>query len=72
MLLRAVLVVDDSDWKETQQSAPYIKFCSHILPIGRLRWIAGSKHTGKDNYAWFKFDIRHDGATVMLPRTKSL
>ena len=33
--------------------------CSDIVTIGRVKWIEGSKHTGKDNHAWYKFDVRH-------------
>lgn len=51
----------DADWKHTKQSAPYLDQCSHIVSVGRLKWIAGSKHTGKDNCAWYRFDARHRG-----------
>ncbi len=29
------------------------------LPIGRVKWIEGSKHTGKDNTCWYLFDSKH-------------
>ena len=49
----------DSDWASTRQAAPFLPCCSDIVAIGRVKWIEGSKHTGKDNYAWYKFDIKH-------------
>jgi hypothetical protein len=49
----------DSDWASTRQAAPFMPGCSDIVAIGRVKWIEGSKHTGKDNHAWFRFDIRH-------------
>jgi hypothetical protein len=60
----------DSDWKETQQSAPYMKYCTTVLPIGRAKWIEGSKSVGKDNFCWFRFDLNHTGPTVLLPYIK--
>jgi hypothetical protein len=42
--------------------------CSDIVSIGRVKWIEGSKHTGKDNYGWFRFDARHAGGPVFHGR----
>jgi hypothetical protein len=50
----------ESDWANTKQAAPFMPSCSDIVAIGRVKWIEGSKHTGKDNHAWFRFDARHD------------
>jgi hypothetical protein len=49
----------DADWKETRQAAPFLPYCSDIVAIGRVKWIEGSKFTGKDNACWYKFDPRH-------------
>lgn len=49
----------DADWAHTKQAAPYLPHCSHIVSVGRLKWIEGSKNTGKDNCAWYRFDARH-------------
>ncbi len=46
----------DADWAFTKQSAPYMQRCKAIVPVGRVKWIPGSKHTGKDNAAWYLFD----------------
>ena len=48
----------DADWMHTKQAAPYMPYCSDIVSVGRLKWISGSKHVGKDNAAWYRFD-RH-------------
>jgi hypothetical protein len=45
----------DSDWMHTKQSAPYMKHCSDIVSIGRVKWIEGSTGVGKDNCCWYKF-----------------
>lgn len=57
----------DSDWKETRQSAPFMPHCSHVLPIGRVKWIPNSPSNGKDNAAWYRFDGAHNDGPVLLP-----
>lgn len=48
----------DADWMHTKQAIPYMVWCTDIVSIGRVKWIAGSKMTGKDNCAWYRFDKR--------------
>ena len=59
----------DADWAHTKQAAPFLKFCTDIVAIGRVRWIPGSKHTGKDNCCWYRFDS-HEKDTVFHGRTQ--
>ena len=54
----------DSDWAQTKQAAPFLPHCSDIVAIGRVKWIEGSKFTGKDNACWYKFDSRHTACPV--------
>jgi hypothetical protein len=56
------------DWASTRQASPFMATCSDIVAIGRLKWIEGSKHTGKDNYGWFRFDARHVNGPVFHGR----
>ena len=58
----------DADWAHTKQAAPFLLFCSDIVAIGRVKWIEGSKHTGKDNCAWYRFEIRHKAGPVFHGR----
>jgi hypothetical protein len=58
----------DSDWASTRQAAPFLASCSDIVAIGRVKWIEGSKYTGKDNHAWYRFDIRHKCGPVFHGR----
>ncbi len=51
----------DADWCHTKQAAPFLDQCSHIVSVGRLQWIEGSKNTGKDNASWYRFHIQHSG-----------
>ena len=45
----------DSDWMHTKQSVPYIQYLHKVQPVGSVKWIANSRHTGKDNVAWHLF-----------------
>jgi hypothetical protein len=54
----------ESDWAQTKQAAPFMASCSDLVAIGRVKWIEGSKHSGKDNFAWLRFDARHIGGPV--------
>jgi len=56
----------DADWPHTKQSRPFIPHCSHILPLGRIKWIAGSDGCGKDNAAWYRFEASHTSGPVLL------
>lgn len=51
----------DADWSHTKQAIPFLDQCSHIVSIGRQKWIDDSKWVGKDNAAWHRFDINHEG-----------
>jgi hypothetical protein len=59
------------DWASTRQSAPFMPSCSDIVAVGRLKWIEGSKYTGKDNYAWYRFDARHADGPVLHGRDQN-
>jgi hypothetical protein len=36
-----------------------------------VKWIEGSKHTGKDNSAWYRFDARHTSGPVFHGRDRA-
>jgi hypothetical protein len=46
----------DADWIHTKQAAPYLSRLRRVVSVGRVRWQAGTKMTGKDNCAWHLFD----------------
>jgi len=50
----------DADWMHTKQSATLMTYCSKIVSVGRVKWIEGSKNTGKDNCCWYLFDVTGD------------
>jgi hypothetical protein len=48
----------DAEWMHTKQSAPFMRYCQRIVSIGRVKWIEGSKMTGKDSCCWYLFGRR--------------
>lgn len=58
----------DADWAHTKQSGPYLDQCSHIVSVGRLKWIPDTKMTGKENCAWYRFHAQHTGGPRFIGR----
>jgi hypothetical protein len=59
----------DADWAHTKQSSVLMKErCTHIVSVGRLIWIPGTTMTGKDNCAWYRFDINKQQDTIFHGR----
>jgi len=53
-------VLFDADWMHTKQSSILMTYCVKVVSIGRVKWIEDSKSVGKDNCAWYLFDIARD------------
>lgn len=52
----------DADWMHTQQAAQLVDRCSHIVSVGRVRWIQNTDGQGLENSAWYYFPRRrHTG-----------
>jgi hypothetical protein len=65
---RPTWLLFDADWAHTKQSSDYMPYCIKIISIGRVRWIEGSKMSGKDNCAWYLFDKNPVGQTSFYGR----
>ena len=63
-----VWLLIDYDWSATKQAAPFLRHCTDIVLLPRLKWIEGSDGTGKDNHAWFRFDNNHTAGPVLHAR----
>lgn len=59
-------LVFQADWMHTRQAALFLKHCSHIVSVGRVRWIPGSAHDGFENVAWYRFHAQHIGETHFI------
>lgn len=57
----------DANWMFTKQATPYLKWCSKVVTIGRVKWIEDSKMTGKDDSVWYLFEPDAT-ETVFVPR----
>jgi hypothetical protein len=68
-IIRPTWLLLDADWAHTKQAAPFLAHCSDIVAVGRVKWIEGSKYTGKDNCAWHQFDIKHNAGPVFHGRS---
>lgn len=54
-----------SDWLFTKQSHELMQYrCTDVVPIGRLKWIKGSKSVGFDNCCWVRMWSGKDGPTT--------
>lgn len=58
----------DSNWANTRQAAPHMRHCRAIVAVGRVKWIEGSPHAGKDDAAWYLFDAHGVGGPVFVGR----
>jgi hypothetical protein len=58
----------DADWKHTKQSAPYLRWLRKIVSVGRVKWIADSPFTGKDNCCWYLFDQSSEAPAQFIGR----
>jgi len=59
----------DADWMHTRQAVPFLHYCTHIVSIGRVRWMAGTKMDGFDNCAWYRFSLHPTGAPQFIARS---
>ena len=51
---RTAWLLFDADWCHTKQSIPFMPYIASIISVGRVKWIEGSQHSGKDNCAWYQ------------------
>ena len=68
--LRPTWLLFDADWMHTKQSAQFMPLVREIVSIGRVRWIPGTKNTGKDSCCWYLLDMPgpDDGPTEFYGR----
>lgn len=65
---RPTWLLFDADWMHTKQAAPYMPYLRKVVSVGRVKWIEGSKHTGKDNCCWYLFDQTAQGPAEFVGR----
>lgn len=59
-------ILHSADLGHTKQFAKFMPYCAKIVAAGRAKWIEDSKHSGKDNTAWYLIDKDHTGPTEFI------
>jgi hypothetical protein len=67
--LRPTTLLLPADYMHNIRMAPFMWQCEWVKSIGRVKWIEGSKVSGVDNYAWYKFDKDNTVPTLFFGRT---
>jgi hypothetical protein len=44
-----------ADFAHNVYATDVMNTCSDIVPIGRVKWMPGTEHSGLENAAWYKF-----------------
>lgn len=65
--IRATWLLLSADWLFNKSSAEYLPDATDIVAIGRVKWIEGSEHAGKDNACWVRFVGGHDQGARFHP-----
>jgi hypothetical protein len=58
----------ESDWAFNLNAAPFIPACTDIVPIGRVKWFAGTRGNSTANHAWYHFVGRHTAGPILHAR----
>lgn len=56
----------DGAWAFTKQARPFMERCRRIVTVGRVKWMPGSDHVGKEDAAWYLFDRPLAGSAPLL------
>ncbi len=59
--LRPTWVLLAADFMHNGYAVELMDMCVEMVSVGRVRWIAGTKHDGFENACWYLFDARHSG-----------
>ena len=67
MRIRPTWLLLSADFAHNVYAPPLMRRCRKMVSVGRVKWIEGTKHDGKDNCAWYLFDDSFTGETVFHP-----
>lgn len=56
MNMKPTWLILAADFMHNRYFAPLAPYCTKIVSVGRVKWMAGTKNTGFDNAAWYRFD----------------
>ena len=58
----------DGDWAHTKQAVQFLPRLKKVVSVGRVKWIADSSSTGKDNCAWYLFSSQESDQILFFGR----
>lgn len=61
MQFRPTWLIMSADFKHNEYALPLLEHCTHEVSAGRVKWIADSANTGKDNASWYRFHKSESG-----------
>jgi hypothetical protein len=56
------------DFASNKRDAPFLAACTDIVPIGRVKWVEGTKFSSNENFGWFHFQKGHCDGPRIHPR----
>ena len=68
MLLNGNILNNKSFWHTKVPGRALGDLCYQILPVGRMKWIEGSAHSGKEDCSWFFFHKNNASPPVVMKR----
>lgn len=66
---RPTWLLFDANWMFTKQAKDYLFWCEKIVTIGRVKWIEGTKQSGKDDSCWYLFDSKNTKPTTFFGKS---
>lgn len=69
--LRTTYLLFDFEWASSLQGIPCMKYCTEIIPVGRVKWNPGKKYNNdKETVSWYKFEYlkKPPGYARLYPR----
>ena len=68
LLLNGNILNNKGFWQNRVHGKSMGDLCYQVLPVGRMKWIEGSEHTGKEDCSWFFFNENCTTNPKILPR----
>lgn len=59
-----------ADFMHNKRMIPFMKTCSKIVSVGRIKWYPDSKATSTDNFCWYKFETTNISYTEFYHRSE--
>lgn len=68
LTLKPVWYLIPADFMHNKRMIPFMKKCSKIVSVGRIKWYENSKATSTDNFCWYYFETHEVSRTEFFHR----